>query len=204
MEVPRGLVYRPRPSHGVQNGFDGPDQSRVHRTSSSSSSLTYGPPLGDTALYTMDNWMFARDTRESPMDDSVHDLYATAVLSQDTGDTLEGYWFSNSADLRDVVPSHSQIWSPPGVNGFTQGNHTFSASIYQGDTYHPQTSYSPYSAVSTSMARISQVAGQPPLLMRPNEPMGEDFTPGTSSTSSTSSQRFFSPQSRSGRVPMHG
>ena len=192
MEGPRGLVYRPRPVHGAQNGMDGPNQSRVYRTSSSSSYVTYGSLFGVTTLRTMDNPM------ENPMDNSSHDMYSSTDLSQDTGDPRKGYWISPSAYLTDIVPSHGQIWSPPDMNGFAQGNHALAASLYQGDTYNPQTLYSPHTAASTSMARLSQVAGQPPLSMRPNQPMEGDFTPGTSS------QMYFSPQSQSGRDPMHG
>lgn len=201
MEVPRGLVYRSRPSHGVHNAFDRPYQSRAHRTSYSPSYLTYGPPLGDTALHTMGNWMFSSYTRENPVDHNVHDMHASMILSQDTGDLPEGYWLSHCANLRDRVPSHNQIWSPPGVNGLTQGNHALATDIYQGDAYFPEAPYPPYLALSTSTARLNQVAGQLPLPIRPNDPLGGAFPPGTSSTSS---QGYPSPQSRSGRDPMHG
>lgn len=194
MESLRGLVHRPRASHGAQNRFDSPDQSWVYRTSSSSSCPTYGPSLGNTTLYTMDDWMFSRNTRENPIDDSVHNLDAGAVLCQDMRDTQEGYCFAHSGDFRDLGPFYSQIWSPPGANGFTQATHALAA-------YYPQTPYFPHPAFSTSMARLSHVAGQPPLLIRPNEPTGGDFTAGTSSTSS---QEYSSPQSRSGTDPMHG
>lgn len=198
MEVPRGLVYRPCPSHGAQNEFDRPHQSRVYRTSSSSSYVTYGLPLGDTALHTTDDRMVLRDTREILMDNGVHDLYACADLSRDTEDTQEEYCCSYSTNLMDILPSHCHFSSPPGMSGSTLGIPALAASIYQGNAY------SPYSAVSPSMVRLKQVVGQLPLPIRPNEPMGWDFTPGTSNTSNTSSQRFFSPQSPSGRDPIHG
>ncbi len=195
MEVPRGLVYRPCPSHGTQIDFDRPDQSRVYRTSSSSSYVTYGLPLGDTALHTTDDRMVLRDTREILMDNGVHDLHACADLSRDTGDIQEEHWCSHSTNLMDIFPSHCHISSPPGMSGSTLGIPTLAASIYPGNAY------SPYSAVSPSMVRLKQVVGQLPLPIRPNEPMGGDFTPGTSNTSS---QRFFSPQSPCGRDPIHG
>lgn len=194
MEVPRGLVCRPRPSHGVQNTFHAPGLPQIHRTSSYSSYPTYGPPLGDTALYTMDDWIFPRDTRENPTDNSVHDMYASTFLSQGTGDLQEGYWIPPSAYLRDIVPFQGQSMNPPGVEQFIQGNYALATSIYHGDVYHPKTLYSPVSAVSTSMVRSNQVMGQPPLPMRSNEPMGGNLTPGTSSISS---HECSSPQSGS-------
>lgn len=127
------------------------------------------------------------------MDNSVPGMYASTFISQGLGDTQEGYWISPSADLRDIAPFQGQSISPPGVEGFIPGNYALATSIYHGDVYHPKTLYSPASAVSTSMVRSYQVVGQPPLPMRLTEPMGGDFTPGTSSISS---HGFSSPQSQ--------
>jgi len=203
MEGPRGLLYQFRPSHGAQNRLDYPDHSWIHRTSFSSAHVTHGPPLGDTALRTLDNWMLPRYTRENPMDNSVHDLDACAVLSQDRGTTQKEYCYSHSANPMGRLPSHNQIWSLTGVNESIHGNHALAPSIDPGEAYQelPQNPCSPYSAVSTSMVRLNPVVGQPPLALLLNVPIGGNLT---SETSSTCSQDYSSLQSRSGRDPMHG